>query len=374
MRAPEDHDEILLKAGGLPAALIRNKDRVATLFQERIHERIPAAREERSPIIINTLPAFLTRLGLALLPGNEIDFASEYSNLAFAHGNERAKLTGYSLAELVREYQVLREVITEVLAPVHEVTAPEWAIIHRSIDEAIAEAAGAFMQVHQNFRDVFTAALSHDFRGPLANALNYLDLIRRDAEPGQHGHFATRALFNLRRIDRMIHALLDAMRANAGARLAIHVEPCEAGSLVRDVVGDLALRAGDRFSLHIEDAVQGFWDADRIKQAVQNLLENALKYGADDTPITCRVVQSKGRLLVSVHNLGDPIPPEIIPVLFQPFRRSLSAERSPKDGWGLGLMMVQAIAEAHGGSVAVESTRSEGTIFTLDVLVDARES
>jgi signal transduction histidine kinase len=73
-----------------------------------------------------------------------------------------------------------------------------------------------------------------------------------------------------------------------------------------------------------------------------------------------------------VHNFGDPIPPEAIPVLFKPFRRALSAEHSGKSGWGLGLVMVQAIAEAHGGSVAVESTET-GTIFTIDVLCDARK-
>jgi signal transduction histidine kinase len=248
----------------------------------------------------------------------------------------------------------------------------EWGIVHRSIDEAIAEAAAAFVQVHQNFRDLFTAALSHDFRGPLSNAMNYVELIRRDAEPGQQGHFAARALFNLKNIDRMIHELLDATRANAGVQLTLRIERCEASQLVREVISDLVLRAGDRFELDVDEPVQGYWDCQRLKQAVNNLLENAVKYGREGTPITCRVSTTKGRLFVSVHNQGDPIPPEMIPVLFQPFRRSMAAERSQKTGWGLGLVMVQTIAEAHGGSVGVESTATEGTVFTIDILCDAR--
>ena len=372
MKTPQDHDEQLIAAGGLPGALIRRKEYIMTIFRDRIRERIPAAREERSPIIINTLPAYLTRLALALSPDNDIAFASEYSNLALAHGNERAKLTGYSLAELVHEYQVLREILTEVLPQEWEVTAEDWGVIHRSTDEAIADAASAFMQVHQQFRDLFTAALSHDFRGPLANATNYVDLIRRNAEPQQHAYFAARALFNLKRIDNMIRDLLDATRANAGARLSISVEKWEAGALASEVIGDLVLRAGDRFRLEVKEPVHGYWDGDRVKQALQNLLENALKYGAEGTPITCRVGATKGRLFLSVHNQGEPIDPQIIPVLFQPFRRSLAAEKSSKAGWGLGLMMVQAIAEAHGGSVGVESSPTEGTIFTLDLLCDAR--
>jgi signal transduction histidine kinase len=369
---PQDHDDALLSAGGAPKALIRNKDLVIRRFTQQVRPRLEAAKVESESIIVNTLPAFITRLALALSPDNDIDFASEYSNLALAHGNERAKLTGYSLSELVREYQILREILIATLSGEPGVAAKDWNVIHRSIDEAMAEAAAAFVQVQQNFRDLFTAALSHDFRGPLANAMNYVELIRREAEPAQNNHFAARAMFNLKQIDRMIHDLLDATRTNAGVQLQLHLERCEAGALLRDVVGELMLRAGDRFKLDIKDQVHGWWDPDRLKQALNNLLENAVKYGREETPITCRLSTTNGRLFISIHNEGDPIPPETIPVLFQPFRRSLAAERSQKTGWGLGLVMVQTVAEAHGGSVGVESSETEGTIFTLDILCDAR--
>ncbi len=374
MNSPQDHDDALLEAGGTPAALIRNKEFILHRFRDRLRERLKAARVESEPIIINTLPAFITRLALALSPGSEIDFASEYSNLALAHGNERAKLTGYSLAELVHEYQILREILMDVFQRETRLDDEEWAIVHRSIDEAIAEAAAAYVKVQQNFRDLFTAALSHDFRGPLSNAMNYLELIRRDAEPGQHGHFAARALFNLKQIDRMIRELLDATRANAGAQLKLNFERCEAGRLARDVINELTLRAGDRFVLDVKDTVHGWWDCERLKQALNNLLENALKYGREATPITCRVSTTDGRVFFSVHNEGKPIPKEQIPVLFLPFRRAVEAEHSSSPGWGLGLVMVQTIAQAHGGSVGVESSEHEGTIFTIDIMCDARQS
>lgn len=374
METPQDHDEQLLAAGGAPAVLIRNKERILHEYRRRLREQLESARKESGPIIVNTLPAFITRLALALTPGNEVHYASEYSNIALAHGNERAKLTNYSLTELISEYQILRAIFAETLhAEKVNLSPKEWRVVHRSVDEAIAESASAYVQVQQGFRDIFVAALSHDFRGPLANAMNYVDLIRRDAEPGQHGHFAGRVLYNLKRIDHMIQELLDVTRANAGACMTLKLERADAAALASEVIGDLVLRAGDRFVLEVKEAVQGWWDSDRIKQALNNLLENAVKYGADDTPITCRIGKTDGRLFMSVHNHGDPIPPEVIPVLFQPFRRSLAAERSRKSGWGLGLVMVQAIAEAHGGSVGVESSPSVGTVFTLDILCDARQ-
>jgi signal transduction histidine kinase len=373
MQMPQDHDDQLLSAGGAPAALIRSKQRIFDEFLVRLRTRVPASNQEPAPIIINTLPAFITRLALALTPGNEIHFASEYSNIALAHGNERAKLTNYSLSEMIREYQVLREILMEYLREEILLSAKEWNIVHRSIDEAIAEAASAYVQVQQGFRDLFTAALSHDFRGPLSNAVNYIGLIRRDADSSQHGHYAGRALFNLKRLDLMIEELLDATRANAGARMTLRLEQCEAGALASEVIGELKLRAGDRFKLEVKEPVHGLWDPGRLKQALNNLLENAVKYGREGTEVTCRIGALEGRLFLSVHNLGEPIPPSMIPVLFQPFRRSLAAEKSDKSGWGLGLVMVQAIAEAHGGSVAVESTAADGTVFTLDILCDARQ-
>ena len=374
MNAPQDHDRQLLAAGGVPAALIRNKEWILEEFVRRLRVGLTSASTPPKPVIINTLPAYITRLALALTPGHDLEFASEYSNIALAHGNERARLTDYSLAEVIHEYQMLREIFVEVLRREAKATDEQWDIVHRSIDEGIAEGASAFVLVHQRFRELFTAALTHDFRGPLANAINYLDLIRRDAEPGQHGHFAVRALHNLKRVDRMIHDLLDTTRTNAGARLPLHIESGEARTLAAEAIGDLVLRAGDRFVLDAPRPVHGHWDVDRLKQALTNLLENAVKYGADETPVTCRVSCTVERLFISVHNHGEPIDPAMIPVLFQPFRRTLTAERSSKEGWGLGLMLVQAIAEAHAGSVAVESTPSDGTVFTIDIPCDARKA
>jgi signal transduction histidine kinase len=374
MDMPQDHDRRLLAAGGSPAALIRSKERILEEFVRRLRAALPAADTPPTPIIINTLPAFITRLALALSPDTEMDFASEYSNIALAHGNERAKLTNYSLSQVIHEYQILRELLIDILRTEANLTELEWNVVHRSIDEAIAEAATSYVEVQQRFRELFTAALSHDFRGPLANAINYLDLIRRDAEPGQQGQFAVRALINLKRIDRMILDLLDATRSNAGARMSLRVEACEARALASDVIGELTLRIGDRFVLDAPQPVHGHWDGERLKQALNNLLENAVKYGADDQPITCRVSTTEARLFISVHNHGDPIDPDLIPVLFQPFRRTLKAEQSGKDGWGLGLVLVQSIAEAHGGSVGVESAPSQGTVFTIDILCDARRA
>jgi signal transduction histidine kinase len=244
--------------------------------------------------------------------------------------------------------------------------------VHRSVDEGIADAVTAFVQVHDGLREFFTATLTHDFRGPLSNAWNYVELMRRTRDEPQREQFAARAANNLRQIDRMVAELLDVGRRNAGEKMALDPQESEAGRLVKEVLDEFETRAAGRLVLSMDRPINVYWGAKRMGQAIHNLVENALKYGRADTPITVRVLETHDRVHVSVHNLGDPIPPGEQETLFQPYQRAAAASRSGKSGWGLGLALVEAIAEAHYGAVGVESTAEDGTTFTLDVVRDLR--
>ena len=116
MTSPQDHDRALLEAGGAAATVIRSKDRITSLFVERVRAMIEDAGQLTRPMTINTLPSFLTSLAIALSPSHSRSFASEDSNIALQHGRERAKLSSYSLSQLIREYKILREILQEVLA------------------------------------------------------------------------------------------------------------------------------------------------------------------------------------------------------------------------------------------------------------------
>jgi signal transduction histidine kinase len=373
MGTPQDYDGKLLAAGGVAAVLIRNKEKFLERFCDRAQGSLPSARREPHPVIIDTLPAFVTRLAMALQAIHDLEFASQGSNIAVAHGNERARFTRYSLAEVLKEYQFIREILVDLLRSEGHPSEAEWDVVHRSVDEAMAEAATEYVEVQDNFREMFAAALTHDFRGPLSNAWNYLELMRRDADPQRREDFARRAAHNLERMSRMVAALLDASRSNAGERLALDAEDGEMKSLLLEVVNDLDAQRRQRVVIDIPEECVVFWDRDKLRRAVYNLLDNACKYSKHGSEITLRALSTHGRLQISVHNFGEPIPPEDQPTLFRPFRRTSQAQRSGKAGWGLGLVQVQAIAEAHGGSVAVESDATRGTTFTLDLLRDIRD-
>ena len=372
MLAPQDHDAALLREEGLAAVVIRNKEEILHRFCVRAQQSIGDARNQPHPVLIDTLPAFITRVALALARG-EMDFASQYSNIALQHGNERARFTSYSLAEMIKEYQFLREIFMDVLTAEARPTAEEWKIVHRSVDEAMAEAATSFVQVNDDFRELFTAALTHDFRAPLANAWNFLELMRREASMELRDQFAQRAAQNLRRVGRMIAGLLDASRSNAGERLQLDAGSCDVANLLDESIRDFDPRIRKRVSLDLPAPILAYWDREKIRRAIDNLLDNAFKYSSPESTVTVRAIETHGRVQISVHNRGEPISPEQQASIFEPYRRTTAARMGGKLGWGLGLTQVQVIAEAHGGGVGVESTPETGTTFTLDLIRDVRE-
>ena len=109
-----------------------------------------------------------------------------------------------------------------------------------------------------------------------------------------------------------------------------------------------------------------------MKRALENLVGNAVKYGAPDKQIRIKIDEMHERLLLSVHNEGNPIPPEELEDIFQIFQRAIAAKESKKQGWGIGLPYVREVAESHGGSIGVDSADERGTTFLIDIPVDAR--
>jgi signal transduction histidine kinase len=175
---------------------------------------------------------------------------------------------------------------------------------------------------------------------------------------------------NLDRADRMVTDLLDADRVHAGRRLSVTLAECNLSELGRELVNELAADHPGRIVLHADEGARGIWGASELRRALWNLISNALKYGAKDAPIAVAITKLGDGVEVSVHNEGAPIPPEARDALFDPFTRAAGEHRA--HGWGLGLMLVRACAEAHGGSVHVDSAPGRGTTFTMRLPADAR--
>ncbi|WP_375769003.1 ATP-binding protein [Archangium gephyra] len=229
-----------------------------------------------------------------------------------------------------------------------------------------AETTLAQLRLERNLREQFVSALSHDLRTPLTAAKMSAQLIPRQPNlPDKVYSLAARVRQNIDRADQMITDLLDANRIRAGQGLPIDVAPGELRQVVADTLEELSSVHGERFHLRGETQLEGAWDVRAMRRIVENLCGNAIKYGDPTRQVTVSLVLEGDEVELSVHNWGNPIAPEDQEPLFQYFARTKSAETSGKRGWGIGLTLVKGVAEAHGGSVRVESTSEKGTTFRV---------
>lgn len=298
--------------------------------------------------------------------------ATDGSSIATEHGGERARLTRISPGDLIKEYQLLRDTLFVILGERKRLSERDSNIIIKSIDHAMGESLTAYFLVHEGLREQFTMTLTHDLRNPLTAIKASTDLILRyPNRTDQIPILAVRIADSVRRVDQMIQDLLDAGRLRFGERINFEVAEFELRTLVQETVDQLATIHGDRFILAAE-TIRGYWNRDAFKRAIENLLENAIKYGDSTAPIDVRLEQIHGRAVLSIHNEGPPIPAEEQEGLFRSFMRARSATDSKNRGWGLGLAMVRGMAEGHGGSITVDSAPERGTTFVIDVPVDSR--
>jgi signal transduction histidine kinase len=109
------------------------------------------------------------------------------------------------------------------------------------------------------------------------------------------------------------------------------------------------------------------FDQDHTRRILENLLNNAVKYGSDLTPINVTVKIVNNELCMSVHNWGNPIAETDFEKIFQPFGRTQEAADSGIKGWGLGLSLVRSIVKSHRGHLDVASSEGQGTTFSIRI-------
>jgi signal transduction histidine kinase len=220
------------------------------------------------------------------------------------------------------------------------------------------------MARQQKDREMFVAVLGHDLRNPL-NSIDMAahHLIRLENAPDAVLRTASRIVSSCTRMKRLIDHILDFARVRYGGGLHIDKDRTNLHDVCREVLSDLELQGkADRIRFEPEGPGHGMWDRDRLLQVVQNLLENALRYAAPDTEVHLKVSRQKdGVVHLCVHNDGPPIPADVLPFIFDPFRRA--AKRDGSAGLGLGLYIAQQIVLAHDGDVTVESQEGKGTTF-----------
>jgi two-component system, OmpR family, sensor kinase len=223
------------------------------------------------------------------------------------------------------------------------------------------DAVDAMRRVAERERE-FMRDAAHTLRTPLTVAHGHAEFVLDDLAPGtQTREDATILLDELRRLARISDQLL--MLATAEREEALLMAPVALDRLAADVARRFAHSTGRPITVAAPGPVTVLADEQRLRHALDALVENALHATEAGGTVTIDARVRDGHAVLAVSDTGVGIAPEDRERIFERFARGADAERRP--GTGLGLPIVRAIAEAHGGAVAVESEPGAGTAFTL---------
>ncbi|HEV8326931.1 MAG TPA: ATP-binding protein [Nitrospiraceae bacterium] len=228
-------------------------------------------------------------------------------------------------------------------------------------------------EIQRSFCDI----AAHEMKTPLTILQGNLEVALLKARTSEE--YREALINNLEQVGRLIaltRSLLTLAKFTSG-KPPVHLVPLALEPMIQDMVDELTLLADDRritllFESQSVPPVLG--DAQWLKQALINLLDNALHYTPSGGAVTVRLQAVGEGVAVAVEDTGHGIEPEHLPHLFERFYRTDWARAKDSGGTGLGLPIVKEIAEAHGGTISVTSQVDKGSVFTLRLPVPTHQT
>ncbi len=225
-------------------------------------------------------------------------------------------------------------------------------------------------------KDAFLGVASHELRTPLMNLKLQLELLAR--ETGASTHAAANRLDAVRRSVARIEDLADELLTVSAVRtdtLVLHRTREDLAALCRAAATEQSRIAQRDVSLDLpSEPMFATVDARRLRQVLDNLLSNALKYSPTDTPVVLQLKRANGDAVLAVHDRGPGIPDSALPHLFEGLYRvpGIDVYAGSRTGLGLGLFVSRAIVGRHGGHIDVRSQPGEGSTFAVHLPISER--
>lgn len=271
-------------------------------------------------------------------------------------------LVGRTLAPLEELTRQIRERTAEDLDKQLEISGSSGEVM---------ELAQAFNQMSRRLDQVFIMQknfshnAAHEFRTPLAVLKTRIGLFRKKGDTGPQA---------VQELVRTVEGEVDRLSAIVGSLLELtnleqngHEEQVTADGLLREAAEEVAVQARARqISLRLAaEPCEVTGDRALLRQAVSNLVENAVKYSPDGSKVQLIARRGKDCVILEVTDQGPGIPEKLQERVFEPFFRVDDARSRQQGGAGLGLALVRAIVEAHGGTVCVEENDGGGSRFVV---------
>jgi len=212
-------------------------------------------------------------------------------------------------------------------------------------------------------REQFIAVLGHDLRTPLSAIRMSADLLESKVEDKRSRTLLSAIRTSSVRMGVLIENILDFARGRLGSGIPVQRKLVDdLQQTLRQTLEEIQVAYPQaKFIDSLEVPAGVYCDPLRISQLLSNLLGNAVTHGSIAEPIVLKAFAEGDEIVISLTNQGTPIPPALMPLLFEPFSRSEAGQRH--EGLGLGLYIAGQIANAHNGTLSVTSDRETGTCF-----------
>lgn len=279
--------------------------------------------------------------------------------------------SGFDIMELIAEYRALRASVIRLWSASDALADPHGLIdltrFNESIDQSMSEAVRHFSVEIDRSREIFLGILSHDLRNPL-NAILLNTQLLADISTGESAEVTSQIKSSGEAMAQLLTDFIDFTASRLGGGIPLVTAPTNLTVLCREVVDECgASFPKAKITLDASGNLLGNWDENRLRQLLSNLIGNAIQHGDEQTPVRVTAEGDETVVRLQVRNGGKPIPPELLPTIFDPLVQAPeSREKKRRHGsMGLGLYIAKEVVTAHGGRIDVTSSAEAGTVFKI---------
>lgn len=348
---------------------------IMEIWQKEVIVAIPASREANAIALYDHLPNLVNDIADIIERHNKTEDLIEdkrYEEILVNskhHGRHRATTQNYTVEQVVHEYIIFHRTITDFLKAKNGYDENVSDLLKYVIETSILKSVGSFSRSIQEMQEKLIGTLAHDIRNPLTVANLSLEMIEYEEDEEWVGKMLQAAKRSVKKATSLIEGLMNGITVRAGEGMMFDFED-------RDVLDDIKWVHEEAKEVYLNEInlehpdtfVRGVFDGTAIRRLLENLIGNAVKYGSPKHPIKITIKDKKEKIEIAVHNHGNPISAENQKHIFGFLERKNPDSDTVGKSWGMGLTLVQIVAEAHGGDIKLISNEETGTSFTVTLL------
>jgi hypothetical protein len=334
-----------------------------------VKKEVPASRKTNTlalydhlPDILNDISEIFTRIdNWEDLTKNE-RYLKILENSIY-HGRHSASTQQYTVEQIIHEYIIFHRVLADELITAQLYDKDIASALKHIIETAMLKSVGSFSQALQEMQEKLIGTLAHDIRNPLAAAQLSLEMMSADADTVWLEKMKETTTRSVKKALELIEGLMDAITIKAGEGITLNFEEVNIAESISYTYKEATEIYTQKIELILHDGeYNGIFDQTAVRRLLENLLTNAIKYGDGKRPVTITLSDEQEAVTLSVYNSGNPISIDKQERIFD-FLAKEEKDAPSYKSWGMGLALVKMVAEAHNGSMELQSSEETGTIF-----------